>query len=154
MQLFAAEIGVVAGDPVVAGRGEDVEVVGVFEGLGHVGNVAGDDEGFAAVYVVHLLLGAFFTDGEAEDSGEDEDDLLVGVRVPGDDAAFCELNAREHGLFAVDEPAREKRIELLGWDVGPGAVEEAVGHRGSVRQPTRPGDETAGTDGAPSLRLM
>src|SRR6185437_7204082 len=74
------------------------------------------------------LLGAFFTDGEAEDPGEDEDDLLVGVRVPGDDAALGELNAREHGLVAVHEFAREKRVELLGWDVGPGAVVEAVAH--------------------------
>ena len=99
-----------------------------------VGDVAGNDEGFAAVDVVDVLLGAFFTDGEAEVSGEDEDDLLVGVGVPGDDAAFGELNAREHGLGAVDELAGEKRVELLGRDRGPGEMLEAVGHRGSVRQ--------------------
>jgi len=131
--LLAAEIGVVAGDPVVAGWGEDVEVVGVFEGLGHVGDVAGDDEGLAAVDVVDMFLGAFFADGETEDAGEDEDDLLVRMRVPGDDAAFGELNAREHRLRAVDELAREKRVELLGRDVGPGAVLEAFAHAVSVR---------------------
>ena len=78
-ESFAAEVGVVAGDPVVARRGEDVEVVGVFEGFGHVRDVAGDDEGLSAVDVVHLLLGAFFADGETQNTGEDEDDLLVGV---------------------------------------------------------------------------
>jgi len=74
-----AEVAVVFVDPVLAGRGEDVEVVGVFEGFGHVGDVAGDDEGLAAVDVVHVLLGAFFADGETQNTGEDEDDLLVGV---------------------------------------------------------------------------
>jgi hypothetical protein len=134
--LFAAEVGVVAGDPVVAGWSEDVEVVGVFEGLGHVGDVARDDEGLAAVDVVHVLFRAFFADGEAQNAGEDEDDLLVGVRVPGDDAAFLQLDSREHGLIAVDELAREKRVELFRWDVGPGAVLEAFGHTVSVRRKT------------------
>jgi hypothetical protein len=134
LQLFAAEVGVVAGDPVVARRGEDVEVVGVFEGFGHVRDVAGDDEGLSAVDVVHLLLGAFFADGETENAGEDEDDLFIGVRVPGNDAAFLQLNAREHCLFAVNELAREKRVELLGRNGGPGEVLEAFAHGASVRQ--------------------
>ena len=127
-ELFAAEVGVVAGDPVVAGWGEEVEVVGVFEGFGHVGDVAGDDEGLAAVDVVHVLLGAFFADGETQNAGEDEDDLLVGVGVPGNDAAFLQLNAREHRLFAVDELAREKRVELFRRDGGPGNVFKAFAH--------------------------
>jgi hypothetical protein len=33
----------------------------------------------------------------------------------------------------VDELAREKRVELLGWDGGPGAVLEAFAHGVSVR---------------------
>jgi hypothetical protein len=129
-ELLAAEVGVVAGDPVVAGWGEDVKVVGVFEGFGHVRDVAGDDEGLAAVDVVHVLLGAFFADGETQNAGEDEDDLFVGVRVPGNDAAFLQLNAREHRLLAVDELAREKRVELLGRNGGPGEVLEAFAHGG------------------------
>ena len=61
----------------------------------------------------------------------DEGDLLVGVGVAGDDAAFGEDDAGEHGLFAGDELAREERIELLVFDVVP-TVESGVGHGGSA----------------------
>jgi len=44
-----AEVAVVAGEPVLAGWGEDVEVDGVFESFGGVGKVGGDDEKFAGV---------------------------------------------------------------------------------------------------------
>ena len=45
----AAEVGVVAGDPVFAGRGEDVEVDGVFEGEDFVGDVGRDYQDFVGV---------------------------------------------------------------------------------------------------------
>jgi hypothetical protein len=54
-----AEVGVVAGDPVLAGWGEDVEVDGVFEGLGGVRQVGGDDEDFAGTDD-HVDGGALF----------------------------------------------------------------------------------------------
>ena len=104
-RLFA-EVGVVFVDPVLAGWGEDVEVDAVFEGGGGVGQVAGDYEDFAGVNSV----GCAVVEVEAEGAFGDEGDLLVGVRVAGDDAALFENDAGEHGLIAVDELTREERI--------------------------------------------
>ena len=122
-----AEVGVVFVDPVLAGWGEDVEVDAVFLGGGGVGQVAGDDEDFAGVDGV----GGAVVDVEAESALGDEGDLLVVVRVAGDDAAFGQDDAGEHGLVAGDELAREKRIELLVFDVVP-TVESGFGHGGSA----------------------
>ena len=44
---LSAKVRVVARNPVLTRRGKDVEVDGVFEGLGGVGQVAGDDEDVA-----------------------------------------------------------------------------------------------------------
>ena len=110
-----AEVGVVFVDPVLAGRGEDVEVDAVFFGGGGVGQVAGDDEDFAGVDSVRGAV----VEVEAEGAFGDEGDLLVVVRMAGDDAAFGQDDAGEHGLVAGDELAREKRIELLVFDVVP-----------------------------------
>ncbi len=118
-----AEVGVVFVDPVLAGWGEDVEVDAIGEGGGGVGDVAGDDEDFASVDGV----GGAIVEVEAQGSFQDEADLLVGVGVAGDDAAFFEEDAGEHGLIACDELALEEGIELLGFDVGP-AVESGCGH--------------------------
>jgi hypothetical protein len=123
-----AEVGVVAGDPVLAGRGEEIEVDGVFESFGGVGEIAGDDEEFASAH--DFVDGrSFFAKREAESADGDVGDLLVRVLVAGNDAAFLELDAREHRLFAVDELAREERVELLGGDVGPAGVEGFNGHK-------------------------
>jgi hypothetical protein len=118
-----AEVGVVFVDPVLAGWGEDVEVDAVFFGGGGVGQVAGDDEDFAGVDGV----GGAVVEVEAESPLRDEGDLLVVVGVAGDDAAFGEDDAGEHRLVAGDEFAREKRIELLVFDVVP-TVEGGFGH--------------------------
>jgi hypothetical protein len=123
-RLFA-EVGVVFVDPVLAGRGEDVEVDAVFFGGGGVRKVAGDDEDFAGVDGV----GGAVVEVEAESALGDEGDLLVGVGVAGDDAAFGEDDAGEHGFFAGDEFAGEERIELLVFDVVP-MVESGFGHGG------------------------
>jgi hypothetical protein len=124
--LFA-EVGVVFVDPVLAGWGEDVEVDAVFLGGGGVGKVAGDDEDFAGVDGVRGAV----VEVEAEGAFGDEGDLFVGVRVPGNDAAFGENDASKHRLVAGDKLAREKRIELLVFDVVP-TVESGFGHGGSA----------------------
>jgi hypothetical protein len=123
-----AEVGVVAGDPILAGWGEDVEVDGVFEGLGGVGKVGGDDEDFAGADDFFYGRG-FVAEEEAEGAFGDVGDLLVGVLMAGNEAAFLEDDAGEHGLLARDELAGEERVELFGRDVGPAGVERFNGHR-------------------------
>lgn len=110
-----AEVGVVAADPVLAGWGEDVEVDGVFEGEGRVGDVWGNDEDAAGADGV----GFSAWEVEAEGALEDEGDLLIGVGVLGDGAAFAEDDAGEHTLGAGDELAGEKGVELFGGDGVP-----------------------------------
>jgi hypothetical protein len=122
-QTGLAEVGVVFVDPVLAGWGEDVEVDAVDQGGGGVGKVAWDDEDFASVDGV----GGAIVEVEAEGAFDDEGDLLVGVGVAGDDAAFFEKDAGEHGLIAGDELALEEGIELLDFDIGP-AIEGGCGH--------------------------
>ncbi len=111
----SAEVGVVFVDPVLAGWGEDVEVDGVLEGDGGVGDAAGDDEDFAGVDGVDVSVAEVELDGALEDEG----DLLVVVGVGRDDAAFGEDDAGEHGLSAGDELALQERVELFAFDVGP-----------------------------------
>jgi len=64
-----------------------------------VGKAAGDDEDFAFMHG----LGGAVVEVKAESALGDEGDLLVVVRVAGDDAAFGEYDAGEHGFFAGDE---------------------------------------------------
>ena len=104
-RLFA-EVTVVFIDPILARRSEDVEVDAVGEGGGGVEDVAGDDEDLAGVYGV----GRTVVEVEAECAFGDEGDLLVGVGVAGDDAAFGEVEAGEHGLLSVDELALEEGV--------------------------------------------
>jgi hypothetical protein len=138
-ELFA-EVGVVAGDPVLAGWGEDVEVDGVFEGFGGVREIGGYDEDLSGADVFGDLWGAVFAEDETERAFEDVSDLLVGVGVARDDAAFFEDDAGEHSLGAGDELAGEKRVELLGWDVVPGDVLKAFAHGVSLQVCWREGE--------------
>ena len=121
-RLFA-KVAVVFVDPVLAGRGEDVEVDAVGERGGGVGKVARDDEDFAGVDGVRGAV----VEVEAECALGDEGDLLVVVGVARDDAAFGEDDAGEHGFFAGDKFAGEKGIELLVFDGVP-VVESGFGH--------------------------
>jgi len=88
-----------------------------------VREVSGDDEDLAGVDGV----GGSVVEVEAESAFGDEGDLLVGVGVTRDDAAFGEKDAGEHGFFAGDEFAGEERVELLVFDVIP-TVESGGGH--------------------------
>ena len=109
--LGLTEVGVVTCDPVLPGRGEDVEVNRVFEGFCRVGDIRGDDENLPGVHGVGLASKV-----ETEDSLKDEGDLFVRVGVLGHDAAFFQDDAGEHALPAGDELAGEERVELLGRD--------------------------------------
>jgi hypothetical protein len=123
MTRLFAEVGVVFVDPVLAGRGEDVEVDAVFDGGGGVGKIARDDEYFAGVDGV----GGAVVEVEAESAFGDEGDLFVVMRMAGDDAALLKNNAGEHGLISVDELTGEEWIELFVFDVVP-VVESGGGH--------------------------
>ena len=114
-RALSAEVAVVFVDPVLAGRGEDIEVDGVFERGGGVGEVAGDDEDLACFDGVRGAVVVV----EAECAFGDEGDLLVRVRVTGNDAAFGEHDAGKHGEAAGDELAGEEWIELFGFDFAP-----------------------------------
>ena len=118
-------------DPVLAGRGEDVEVDAVFEGLGGVREITGDDEDLAGEDDL-VDGGAFFTEREEERALGDVRDLLVGMVVARDDASLFELKASEHGLRAGDKLAGEQGIELLGGDIGPAGVDSFSRHRKRV----------------------
>lgn len=89
--------------------------------------MAGDDEDLAGVDGV----GGAVVEVEAEGALGDEGDLLVGVGVAGDDAAFGEKDAGEHGFFSGDELAREERVELLVFNIVP-TVKSGFGHGGSA----------------------
>jgi len=116
-----------AGDPVFAGRSEDVEVDGVFEGLGGVGHVGRDDEGFSGGDGDDASI----VEGEAQGAGENVGDLLVVVAVTGDDGSLAEDEAGEHALCAVYELAGDEGTELFDGDaVEAGVLEIRVGMGG------------------------
>ena len=120
---FLTEVTVVFVDPVLAGWGEDVEVDAVGERGGGVRKIAGDDEDFAGVDGLRRAV----VKVEAESTLGDEGDLLIVVGVAGNDRAFGEDDAGEHGFFAGDEFAGEKGIELFVFDGVP-VVESGFGH--------------------------
>jgi hypothetical protein len=102
----AAEIGVVAGDPVFAGWGEDVEVDGVFEGEDFVGDVGRDDEDFIGIedgFGGSICAGV--VQEESELTGEEAGYLLVVMMVQRDVGAFAEGDAGDHDVDAGDELA-------------------------------------------------
>jgi hypothetical protein len=100
------------------GWGEGVAGDGVFEGLSGVGLVGRDDENLAGVDGADIAT----AEVEAQGAAEDEADLLVGVGVDGDEAAFGEDETGEHGLGSVDGLTGEERVELLDLYVGPAVV--------------------------------
>jgi len=118
-----AEICVVAGDPVFAGRGEDVEVDGVFEGEDFVGNVGRDDEDF--VWIEDGLRGRIrpgVMQQESELAGERNSDLFVVMAVERNVGTLTEGDASDHDVAAGDELAAEERVHRLDGEVGPAGV--------------------------------
>src|ERR1700732_3496055 len=102
--LRGAEVGVLAGDPVFARRGEDVEVDGVFEGEDFMRKGGGDGEDLVGTEEHFAYGGGLSCDAtgavdgptyrlveeELQASGEDGGDLLVMVGVERDGGAFFE----------------------------------------------------------------
>ena len=112
--MLLAQIGVGFVDPIGARRGEDVEVDGIFEGLGLVGHMGRDAEDLPGAHGDGLSA-----DDEVKRTFENVGDLLVVVAVHGYDAAFAEEDAGEHHLLANDELAVEQGIQLFEFDVIP-----------------------------------
>jgi hypothetical protein len=109
-----AEVVVGFVEPVFAGGIEDVEINGVFDGPGFVGQVgrdaqdfAGADDDFAAI------------DGKFQGAFEDVGYLLVVVVMQRDVRAFLQQHARQHDFVADDHFAVDERIQLLTLDVFP-----------------------------------
>ena len=88
-----------------------------------MGEVAGDDEDLTCFDGVRGAVVVV----EAECALGDEGDLFVRMRVTGNDAAFGQHDAREHGEAAGDELTGEEWIELLGFYFAP-AVEGCGRH--------------------------
>jgi hypothetical protein len=135
-KLLSAEVAVVFVDPVLAGRGEDVEVDGVFEGGGGVVEVARDDEYLACFDGVRCAIVVV----EAECAFGDEGDLLVRVRVARNDAAFGEHDTSKHGEAAGNELAGEEWIELFRLYFAP-AVEGCGRHGKCLSKEVTAADE-------------
>lgn len=74
-----------------------------------------DDEHFAGVDE----LGGAVVEVKAQGTLEDEGDLLIGMRVPGDDASFGKGDTTEHGLAAGDELPCEEGSDLFDFDFAP-----------------------------------
>ena len=103
-----SQVGVVAVDPVLARRVEDVEVYGIFEGKGLVRNVGRDAEDFAG------MDGDFFTfEGKLQCTFEDVGDLFVMVAVQRDVCAFFEQDTRDHDVSADYELAADQWVQRL-----------------------------------------
>jgi hypothetical protein len=101
-----AEIGVVSLDPILARRVENVEIDGVFEGVGLVGDVGRDAEDLAGAddEVFAPLVGF---EEELERTLEDVADLLVMVMVHGDDGPLLEEDTGKHGSGSDHELASD-----------------------------------------------
>src|SRR5258708_5104190 len=78
--LFAAQVRVVSIDPILTGRREDVEVVGILKGLGAVRHVRGDDHGLSFADDDGLAI-----DFKFERTFQHVGDLLVLVAVYGNE---------------------------------------------------------------------
>ena len=114
-----AEVGVVAVDPVLAGWGEDIEVDGVFEGDGGVGELAGMTRTSPArtMWVSPPSL-------NSRAPSRMKAICSLGWEWVGDDAALLEDDAGEHALRAGDELAGEQWVELFGGDRRPSVWRE------------------------------
>ncbi len=117
--LAAAQVFVGLLDPVFARRIEDIEIDGVFQGLGLVRHVARDEQDLAGFDNDDLAV-----DPEFQSAFEDVGDLLVLMAVLGNDAAFFEQDAGEHHIFADHEVTLEERVQILERDGLPGDVLE------------------------------
>ena len=109
-----AEVVVGFVEPVFAGGIKDVEVDGIFDGPGFVGQVRRDAEDFAGADDDFAAINGKFQ-GAFEDVGY----LLVVMVMQWDVRAFLQQHARQHNLVADYHFAVDERIQLLALDVFP-----------------------------------
>ncbi len=116
-----AKVGVIVGNPVLAGWCEDVKVNSIFKSLGGVGQAAGNDQNlaFADSFLDRRIL---LSQQEPQGPLGDVRDLFIGVLVARNEAAFFQFQAGEHGLRTGDELAFQQGIELCGGNFGPARV--------------------------------
>src|SRR5580693_4458496 len=96
-------------DPIFAAGREEVNVHGVFQGFGFVWNVGGNQEHFAGVD----YRGFAVVEEKFQRAGADEGKLFAAMRVARHDAAFCDEDAGERGVFAAHHLAGNVGAELF-----------------------------------------
>ena len=104
----AAEVRVVAAEPVFAARREDVEHERVLERLHPMRDAAGDADALPRADLALRLA-----DDEPQPPGDDRRDLLVRMVVEWDDRPGRQADLREGHRVAVQHPAPDPRTELL-----------------------------------------
>lgn len=88
-----------------------------------MGEIGGDEEDFAGADGEDTAI----AEGKAQRAFHDISDLLVLVAVHGDDSAFAEHEAGEHGAFSIDQLAIDERVEVIDGDLPEGGVLEGAG---------------------------
>jgi hypothetical protein len=114
MYHFATKIRIVAIDPILARRIEDVEVYGIFEGVDLVRDIWRDAEDLAG-----MNDDAFAGDQKLESTLEDICDLLVVVMVQRDICTLLEKNSGDHDIFTYDKLPSDQRVHWFDFDIVP-----------------------------------
>ena len=117
-----AQISVVAVNPVLPRRVENIERNRVFEDENLVGSVRCDAENLPGADDLFAPI-----DDEPERAFRDVADLLVKVAVLGHMGAFLQHNPGEHHVGANQILPRDERIHGLGWNLSP-AVQFRFSH--------------------------
>src|SRR6185312_12703838 len=107
-------------------------VQSVFEGFGHVRDVAGNDEQVAGPKVEYLGF-AVGVERETHRSRDDRGKLLVVVDMGGNDAALLEMDVGDGSLLAGDELAFQQGVEFFEGDIGPADKRRGSSHADRVQ---------------------
>src|SRR6478735_6103908 len=104
------QVGIGPVEPVLPRRTEDVDVERLLECLGLVRQAGRDVQHLAGADVDDL--GPVLAEPEAQHALQDVRELLVVVRMHGDDRALVEVDVGQHHALGADEPPRNARLEL------------------------------------------
>src|SRR5689334_18550378 len=124
--MLASQVGVALVEPVLSRRTEDVDVECILQRLRLVRHIGWDVQHLAGADDDFLLL--IFADPESQCTFEDVRQLLVLVRVLGNDATLLEIHVSEHHAVAGDELAIEQIRHLLSRKIFP-SIEGDVARR-------------------------
>jgi hypothetical protein len=91
-----------------------------------VGQVARDAQHLAGADVDDLV--AVLPETKSKPALEDVRQLLVVVRVLGDDASLLQVDVRDHQVVAGDDAPAEQRVQLLAREGVPAVVRRAIRH--------------------------